>query len=159
MCTRQTQNKNLFKSLDASAKSSQFASVVCFLMGFTWSFRIPHTGTLTWQVKSLSFMRFEHTCSRNLKRVPLSPAMSKWEQSLQMLLSCLQPGIVFSTLKAFFACFFLYRLSWQRFSLCLRTFGFRCFVFLYWPAFSIVKYPNAPCMEYLPTFTPKMAQM
>ena len=80
-----------------------------------------HTGNLAWRLKSSSLTRFEINCNRNMRGVTLSPAIGKWRPSLQMLLSSLQPGIVFSYSRAFFFAFFckISRDGETVFSLCL----------------------------------------
>ena len=47
-----------------------------------------------------------------MRGVTLSPAIGKWQQSLQMLLSSLQPGIAFSTQTSILWLSFLQSFSW-----------------------------------------------
>ena len=73
-----------------SQSSRNKPSAVFFLMGLTW----PKSHMVILAVE-IFITGFEIIF---LKKggVTLSPAISKWQQSLQMLLWSLQPGIVFS---------------------------------------------------------------
>ena len=64
-------------------------------MGLTCSYGVLHTGNLTWRLKSSSLTRFEINCERNMRGVTLSPAISKWQQSLN--------NFLFSNLVVLFA--------------------------------------------------------